>query len=387
MSWHGLFYTEFNIFAAIIVVMILVTSIASWGHSTKERIFREALGFLLLFLLADTLWNMVDRTAFLSAHRWVMYVLKTIYFYSADCMAFSLYQYFKQDREDEDMEKIRIRILHTLPPLLLHSVLIIVNFPTGILFYLSEGGVYMRGPVFSLQYIIIFSYLVSASVFLLRLAAEKDMETDRRQLLINAAFPLIPLASGILQYFYPKMPVNNVGFTCYALYLFLTYVQQQVSVEPLTGLSNRRYFLKYMDQLTKNRKEGSATWLFMTDINDFKQINDRFGHPEGDRALKFVAEGIVRACAQTDCRYMAARYGGDEFIFALTVEEDFDTTAFTDSVRKYIDDAADRHRFPGNLTISIGYSLLGPDIVASVKAADEALYENKRSYHRTKKAV
>ena len=379
------FYTEFNIYAIIIVGMVMISSLTSWGQSTKERIFRGALGCLISFLLTDMFWNLLDGTAFLTANHWAMYLLKTVYFFSADCMAFFLYLYFKQGNEDESMEDLRTRIIHTLPPLAIHAVLLIINIPTGILFFIDEEGNYCRSGAFIVQYILIFSYLVAASVYLLQLSAKKEMQGDRKQILFDAAFPLIPLLAGTLQYFYPKLPINNIGFSCGTLYLFLSYTQRQVSVEPLTGLSNKRFFVKYLEQISKDTKAGMTNYLFMADINDFKAINDTYGHPEGDRALKFVSTGITNACQLLDCRYKAARYGGDEFIIVIEADDNFDVKAFIDSVQDNISRVAKNRRFPADLTISIGHVVMGNDVAVSIQAADDVLYYYKRRYHNEKK--
>ena len=378
------FYTEFNIYAIIIVGMVMISSLTSWGQSTKERIFRGALGCLISFLLTDMFWNLLDGTAFLTANHWAMYLLKTVYFFSADCMAFFLYLYFKQGNEDEGMEDLRVRIHHTLPPLIVHAVLLIINIPTGILFSIDENGLYRRNGAFIVQYVLIFSYLIAATIYLLHLSTKQVMQGDRKQILIDSAFPLIPLISGTLQYFWPKMPINNIGFSCGTLYLFLSYVQRQVSVEPLTGLSNKRFFIKYLEQISSDVKSGTTNYLFMADINDFKAINDTYGHPEGDRALKFVSTGITNACQLLDCRYKAARYGGDEFIIVIESDDDFDVKGFIDSVQDNITRVAKNHRFPAELTISIGHVVMGNDVAVSIQAADDVLYYYKRKYHHEK---
>lgn len=382
IAMYRAFYCEINIMAMLIVSMLEIASVAGWGKSSKEQIFRGALGCLFTFLVFDVLWILLKDTPFLAAHPWTMYAVKSAYFFSADCNAFFLYLYFRSGDRNEDMKAIRTRVWHTIPPLLLHVILLIINVPTGILFSLDEKNKYTRGPVFLLQYCLIFSYLLCSSVYLLRQAGKREMRPDRKHLLIDSAFPLIPMISGTLQYFYPQLPINNMGFTLGALYLFLSYAQQQVSVEPLTGLSNRRYIIKYLEQLSRETKPGMVNYLFMADINDFKEINDTYGHPEGDRALQFVSVGITNACQLLNCRYRAARYGGDEFLLVVEAGEDFDVKAFIDSIAENITRVAVNHRFPGDLSISIGHVVMGENVPVSIKAADDSLYYYKRKYHK-----
>ena len=76
--------------------------------------------------------------------------------------------------------------------------------------------------------------------------------------------------------------------------------------DPLTGLANRRALLETMEF----RDRGECIGLLMLDIDDFKHVNTEYGHPGGDRALRFVADCLRRTCRSGD---LPARLGGDEF--------------------------------------------------------------------------
>ena len=85
--------------------------------------------------------------------------------------------------------------------------------------------------------------------------------------------------------------------------------------DPLTGLHNRRYFDERLaaEMSRVQRHKGELTVL-MIDVDDFKRINDRYGHTSGDLALKMLAERLSRAIRGSD---LAARVGGDEFLVLL----------------------------------------------------------------------
>ena len=97
----------------------------------------------------------------------------------------------------------------------------------------------------------------------------------------------------------------------------LDQLAHQAFHDPLTGLANRALFRdRVMHAITLARRQGHAVTVLYLDLDDFKQVNDSFGHAEGDRLLALIA-GRLRACARsTDT---VARLGGDEF--AILVED------------------------------------------------------------------
>src|SRR3954468_1899233 len=87
--------------------------------------------------------------------------------------------------------------------------------------------------------------------------------------------------------------------------------------DPLTGLANRRRMLAaFGDELNRSARYGTPLALLLIDLDRLKEINDRRGHAQGDRALQLVADSLRRSCRATD---LAARTGGDEFL-VLAVE-------------------------------------------------------------------
>jgi diguanylate cyclase (GGDEF)-like protein len=86
---------------------------------------------------------------------------------------------------------------------------------------------------------------------------------------------------------------------------------EHAHIDPLTGLPNRRALMDrlQMEWARLQRHRGELS-LIMADIDDFKRVNDTYGHSVGDKVLQEVAQTIARQCRETD---LPARYGGDEF--------------------------------------------------------------------------
>jgi diguanylate cyclase (GGDEF)-like protein len=97
--------------------------------------------------------------------------------------------------------------------------------------------------------------------------------------------------------------------------LLTSHLSQQVDRDPLTGLPNRRRVHERIErELMQARITGQSLGLALIDIDNFKAVNDTYGHSAGDHVLKAIAGILARACRGSD---IAARYAGDEFLLVL----------------------------------------------------------------------
>lgn len=153
-------------------------------------------------------------------------------------------------------------------------------------------------------------------------------------------------------------------------------------IDDLTGVFNRRYlFVALEGEIKKREGEKGSFFVFIIDIDNFKNVNDKYGHIKGDGILKEAAS-VLQGSLREGCVF--ARYAGDEFAIIL---EGQDEKAAVSLGNKIIDDIR-RHRFTiegiaerASLTISIGissYPIDGIEPKALIDRADKALYLSKK---------
>ncbi len=158
-------------------------------------------------------------------------------------------------------------------------------------------------------------------------------------------------------------------------------IYQLATMDPLTGLYNRRHFLELLDrELARSARHARPLALLIIDLDHFKQINDRHGHPAGDVVLRQVAAAL-RACMRSD--FLFARIGGEEFAVLLPEHE---TDAATVFAQRLCDTVAALELDPlagaDCVTISIGaanwrsWMMLVGDLL---RTADTQLYRAKQS--------
>ncbi|MEJ2529435.1 MAG: GGDEF domain-containing protein [Gammaproteobacteria bacterium] len=156
--------------------------------------------------------------------------------------------------------------------------------------------------------------------------------------------------------------------------------QARSSMDPVTGLPNRAaYDARLKDEYTRWQRFKNSLVLMVWDLDDFKQVNDRFGHQAGDKALRVIGTILKQRLRQTD---FVGRYGGEEFCVLLSGSPMQEAGVVAEHIRKAVEQSGfhsgDK---PITLTISCGYTdFREGDTTDSVfERADRAMYQAKEA--------
>jgi diguanylate cyclase (GGDEF)-like protein len=160
-------------------------------------------------------------------------------------------------------------------------------------------------------------------------------------------------------------------------------VQRQAVTDELTGLANHRAFQEALaSEIERARRFETSVGLVLIDIDDFKRVNDTHGHQTGDRVLAAVARVLRNESREID---HPARYGGEELAVVLPGADLDGAHGLAERVRRAIaalEVPLGEDVPPLRITASFGVASLpecADDQVAVIAAADEAMYEAKRS--------
>lgn len=153
------------------------------------------------------------------------------------------------------------------------------------------------------------------------------------------------------------------------------------AVDPVSGLFNRRYFhVRLEEELQRSRRHEIPLALLMMDIDDFKAVNDVYGHLAGDGVIKETAEIVRRAVRVFD---VCTRFGGEEFAVIMPASSEESASAVAERIRARVAAYRSPERPLEDLrvSVSIGLALSEPGMSARdlIAHADEALYVAKRS--------
>lgn len=153
-------------------------------------------------------------------------------------------------------------------------------------------------------------------------------------------------------------------------------LRHRANHDSLTGLANRHHFENILrHELTRSERYGTPVALIMIDIDHFKTINDRYGHPVGDDVLRRFAESLKERIRVTDS---LARWGGEEFMMVLPQTDAHEGLLLAEAVRKRV--AKTPRPGPGRITLSSAVTVHreGESRQELLRRLDEVLYRAKR---------
>lgn len=155
-------------------------------------------------------------------------------------------------------------------------------------------------------------------------------------------------------------------------------LEQLSTLDPLTGLNNRRYFAHiFHDECARSLRRHEEMTLLFLDLDHFKQINDDYGHHFGDLALKATALCLKKQCRPYDT---IVRWGGEEFVVLLRATDEHAAIHFAERIRLAVQKGFDPP-LPFDLKISIGLAQYHENdtLESLTDRADKALYYAKQT--------
>lgn len=153
--------------------------------------------------------------------------------------------------------------------------------------------------------------------------------------------------------------------------------RREADTDALTGLANRRFAMAELDRaVVANRRDGKPLSIVVFDIDHFKSVNDRFGHPAGDRVIALVGKIAKRQARELDT---VGRIGGEEFLWIMPGADSTEALRAAERLRWAVEAGTLSAPTP-SITISAGHAQIerGDAALIFFARADTALYEAKR---------
>lgn len=257
---------------------------------------------------------------------------------------------------------------------LLGVAVLAINFYRPLVFYIDESGIYHRGQFFWFYILAsLFFFCSGIGVYILK-----------RKITMIPFFPafqiFIPILVGLISelLFYGTSMIWAACAVSVTL-MIMSLQNENICKDKLTGLFNRYY----LDRIDLSSVDKGILCFMMIDINGFKLINDKFGHSEGDRGLKFVSECVTKSVGNQG---NVIRYAGDEFVVMLNTKDYKEAESCIKRINENLDEVNKLLKKDYSLSLSIGYEIFDMRVIKMdevLEVIDKKMYMDKKKYYST----
>lgn len=366
MDRFALCYIFFCLFCIGIIVILFCNLGPSIGRKNEVMAYQYLSISASVCILAQAFW-IAGEHGIIEYNNTILYIIN---FFDNTFTAFSVYFWFIviTVKAYGYYPKTKRYAVFADIPIAVLVFMNIASYWTHWTFYISSAGSYTRGRFYFMQVLCSYIYYIF-TLFIEIKGMRTGTVTERMLYQKLLLFLLVPILGGGLQIIIGSFPFTVATILISILFLYISILNQRINTDALTGLNNRLASREKAEDYI-NEAEKNPFFLYLMDINDFKQINDTYGHNEGDKALVTVSDAL--RLTVRNHRGFIGRYGGDEFIAMILSSGIGEADTFLSEINKNIGVLSDRRGLGYEITIAAGYSYCDRKYADRLKLTDEA---------------
>jgi len=367
-----------NVYSILLLLILLYHSLKqAEKESIPSRLYILLLGVTALELIADVLGRFDGRPNTLYPILNHIGNFTVFFLNSVLPSLWLLYVYYQVYNENRNVRRLYLSLAAVNAA---NLAFVILSQFYGWIYYIDADNIYHRGPFFLLSAAMVFVLHIATYVLLVI----KRRKIEKRYFFALAFFVVPPLACVVLQSFFYGISVIYNGVVLSLLLIFFNIQNQSIHIDYLTGVSNRKKLETHLREKVSLSHESRTFSAIMLDLDNFKSINDTFGHAAGDNVLEAAAK-LLKNCIRSND--LVARFGGDEFCIVLDISDNAHLEAavrrINDAIQKFNQSGA----LPYKLGFSMGYAVYDRHSDMTVeeyqKLIDMRMYEDKRANKNT----
>ena len=374
-----MYYTESQIICLIIFGIMLGHNMSTVDRSEKVVKYDGALIAFMLYFVSDAIWASIIAGVLPKTMPTVALITLVNFILMAG-ITFMWLRYVAAVERVPGRNTKGFIIKSFLPLGLSILIMVAILLLAPHLLITPEYTVTMFYSLF--QVAIPIFYIIVVFVLVLRRASAEDSSEDKSIHIYVGTFPLMVVLGGMIQVLLlPETPIFCYSCAILMIIFYIQMMESRISLDPLTGLNNRGQLHRYIAQSNSLFREGKNTYVMMIDVNEFKKINDTYGHAEGDHALTIIANSLKRAAGSVNAPVFLSRYGGDEFICIIHSDSDDVPEKLYQSIHAQLEKESEQAGVPYNVSVAIGYAQLrreNDSFKACMVRADQNCYEDKQ---------
>ncbi|QHQ62135.1 diguanylate cyclase [Anaerocolumna sedimenticola] len=362
-----------NVYSIGILLIIYIFSIKhNDENSLQNKHYKWMLKITIFMLLVDILSRFDGKTVTIYP---VLNHIGNFAIFLLNPMISSLWLIYVYDQIYPKIEKPKCLLIPIYAANCLNLVLLIFTQFFGWYYYIDTDNIYHRGPLFWLAAFMTTVLILVA--FILTLINRNRI--DKKHLFSLMFFGIPPFACVIIQIIFYGLSIVLNGIV-FSLLIVALYVQNNnIYTDYLTGVYNRKKLELYLKQKISTSTNGKTFSAIMLDLDNFKSINDTYGHDTGDRALQ-ISVKLLRGCLHAND--FISRFGGDEFCIILDISDITELEGVVSKIRSALEKYNSTNDQPFILSFSMGYSVYDLRSNLSMedfkKQIDKFMYDNKQ---------
>lgn len=254
------------------------------------------------------------------------------------------------------------------------GVLLVINIFYPLVFCYKDD-LYERGPAYGVFLLFAFLYMADS----LYLYAKCRRKTGTLKLFPVQVFFVPVLIGVVVQAVFMEVAITWTSIAVAIAGIMTALKNETIFLDYLTGLYNRVY-LEFLQKQAHRRKNAWVSGI-MIDLNGFKQINDNYGHTEGDAALMTAAEVLRRSFSEYG---VVTRYAGDEFVVMLNTADEQLIRRLIEAAKESFEKENAVSGKPYRLSASMGYATadLSTETISDfMNRIDKEMYRDKLAYY------
>lgn len=380
MTGNLLFFESYLLIDTVCIVLTIVAAAQTSRNSGSEsqvRLFFLFLTSYLVFVVTDMIWAFFIFSGLVVPSVYVIGIVTLINRVAIAAAGYFWFCYSLLRFESALFFNKTFRTLTALP-IFIVFVMYILAMAFGWNFFIADPQSQQNGVDYLVVSAVSLFYLLAATISAIRAYHRATTSAQRSVCTVFTAFMIAPACAAIINLIEPSLPAVSAGVLVSILLVMLSLQQSRISSDELTGLNNRRRASAYLEESIGHASMEHPVYLFIVDMNRFKQINDTYGHLEGDRALKLMAQALRISCDSYNA--FAARWGGDEFMVICAHDTCSDPARMVDTIDTSLANVVKETGVSYDLSCSIGFAEChSPDTMTNelISEADKMLYDMK----------
>ena len=357
---------------AVVLMLWVTTRTRIHEEMISERLYRIMLFVTMLQCLVETLSFVVDGRQFEGAR--LLALVFNSYLFGANIFFAFIWTVYVDYRLFRSLRRLHKFYPFIGIPALLIAIGAVLNLFFPVFFEISEENVYSRTGLSTVTFITAYLYLMYSLWLVYRWRKNVD-----QYIALPVAICLVPVLIGsLIQLFFLGVSLIWVSVAIAMIALSSGLQSEGAYIDPLSGLFNRQYLNRNIEQLLQRTERGKYRASIMLDIDQFKSINDSCGHLVGDQAIADVGQ-ILRAATRKED--ILIRFAGDEFMVLLSVRDEREVQLVADRITARAREFNETSGRPYQLSLSMGYKIFEEekeDATTFIRKIDEAMYIDKR---------